>query len=92
MTSSINLVKNGTMKNVGSDYIGFAEATRICFKEKIFIYRVPISGDSMKIEIDYKGRKKLGTEIYKWKTDQDKMHDKIHELYVTIAKQIQNRE
>jgi hypothetical protein len=45
----------------------------------------------MKIEIDYKGRKKLGTEVYKWRTDKDKMTEKIQELYVTIAKQIQDR-
>jgi len=80
------------MKNVDSDYMSFVDATRICFKERVFIYRVPISNDSMKIEIDYKGKKKLGTEIYRWKTDQDKMDNKIKELYETIAKQIQNRE
>jgi len=79
------------MKNVDSDYMSFVDATRICFKERVFIYRVPISNDSMKIEIDYKGKKKLGTEIYNWKTDQDKMDNKIKELYETIAKQIQNR-
>tara|TARA_R110000803_G_scaffold25234_1_gene60273 strand:+ start:6057 stop:6296 length:240 start_codon:yes stop_codon:yes gene_type:complete len=79
------------MKNVNSDYLSLVDATRICFKKSIFIYRVPISNDSMKIEIDYKGRKKLGTEVYKWRTDKDKMTEKIQELYVTIAKQIQDR-
>lgn len=80
------------MKNVNSDYISFVDATMICFKEKVFIYRVPVSNDSMKLEIDYKGKKKLGTEIYHWKKDQENMDEKIKELYVTIARQIQNRE
>jgi len=80
------------MKNVDSDYISFVEATQLCFRNRIYIYRVPIGLDSMKIEIDYDGRKKLGTEVYKWKTDQQKMSDRVHELYVSIARQIRDRE
>lgn len=79
------------MKNVDSDYMSFVEATQICFRSKVFIYRIPVGNDSMKIQIDYDGRKKTGSETYRWKTQQKEMSDKIHELYVTIAKQIQSR-
>lgn len=79
------------MRSADSNFMSISDACSICFKHNVFVYRVPISNDSMKIEVDYDGRKKLGSEIYKWKTDQKEMNEKIYELYVTIARQIQNR-
>ena len=79
------------MRSADSDFMSISDACSICFNNNVFVYRVPIGNDSMKIEVDYDGRKKLGSEIYKWKTDQKEMNEKIYELYVTIAKQIQNR-
>ena len=82
--------------NTGKDksdynYMSFAEATMICFKNNVFIYRVSIGNDSMKIEIDYDGRKKLGSDTYRWRTQQKEMDKKIKELYDTIARKIQDR-
>ena len=45
----------------------------------------------MKVEVDYNGRKKQGSETYNWKTEQKQMQNKIIEIYEEIAKRIQDR-
>ena len=57
---------------------------KYCWEMQIKVYPVPVSGSNgfkspkCKIEIDYQGTKRQGTEVYR----QDvKMYDKIEELY-----------
>ena len=63
----------------------------ICFKNNIKIYPTIFIPGYMRIEIDYAGRIKKGTEKYSWKSEQKQLQEKIQELYETIAKRIQSR-
>ncbi len=62
-----------------------------CFKQNIKIYPVIHDKNHLKIEIDFAGRKKLGSQIFNWKTEQKELQYKIQELYYEISKRIQNR-
>lgn len=63
----------------------------ICFKNNVKIYPIIYTPGYMKIEVDYAGRIKKGTEKYNWRTEQKALQEKIQELYETIAKRIQSR-
>jgi hypothetical protein len=63
----------------------------ICFKNNVKIYPIIFMPGYMKIEVDYAGRIKKGTEKYNSRTEQKQLQEKIQELYETIAKRIQSR-
>ena len=63
----------------------------ICLKNNVKIYPIIYTPGYMKIEVDYAGRKKKGTEKYNWRTEQKALQEKIQELYETIAERIQSR-
>ena len=67
------------------------EEMSICFENGVKVYPVVYDRNHMKVEVDYNGRKKQGSEIYNWKTEQKQMQIKIIEIYEEIAKRIQNR-
>ena len=61
------------------------------FEHDIKIYPKVYDKKHFKIEIDFSGRKKLGTRIYNWKTEQKEMQQKIRDLYLQIYERIQKR-
>lgn len=63
-----------------------------CIRNNVKIYPVMYDKYHFKIEIDYDGRKKQGSEMYKWKTEQKQLLQKIKELYENIGQNIQSRE
>lgn len=63
----------------------------ICIKKNIKVYPVKHDNRHLKIEVDYDGRKKVGKDIYNWKTQQKELQKKIAELYEIIATSIQSR-
>lgn len=63
----------------------------ICIKNNIKVYPVKHDNRHLKIEVDYDGRKKVGRDIYNWKTQQKELQKKIAELYEIIAKNIQSK-
>lgn len=64
---------------------------KICFDNNIKVYPIILDMAYMKIQVDYAGRKKTGTEKYDWRSEQKKMQAKIIELYETIGENIQSR-
>jgi hypothetical protein len=64
---------------------------KICFDNNVKIYPIILDMVYMKIQVDYAGRKKTGTEKYDWRLQQKQMQEKIIELYETIGKNIQSR-
>lgn len=78
------------MKNANSDFLSISEACKICFSKNIKVTREIANKQEFIIVVDYDGRKKVGTERYHITRDKEKLDDKIRELYVTIAKQIQS--
>lgn len=58
---------------------------QICFKHNIKVYPIIYDANYLKIQVDYSGRKKTGTEKYNWRTEQTKLQEKIQELYERIA-------
>ncbi len=63
----------------------------LCFKNNIKVYPILYDKSCFKIQVNYNGRKKTGDDKYNWRTQQNKMQDKIGELYETIGKKIQDR-
>jgi len=59
------------------------------FENNIKIYPVVHDRSNFKIEIDFKGKKKLGKKLYNWKTDQKELQEKMRELYIQIYERIQ---
>lgn len=68
-----------------------SDACGICFKQNIKITREIVSTQEFVIVIDYDGRKKVGTMRYHVTRDKQKLDNKIKELYVQIAEQIQSK-
>jgi hypothetical protein len=48
--------------------------------------------DHFAVEVDYAGRKKRGVEMFKWRTEQKLLKNKILEIYNILGKNITNRE
>jgi hypothetical protein len=65
------------------------EAMSICFKNDIKVYPVIDSKHSLKIEVNYKGKKKKGKQIFNVYNEQKELQKKMAELYFTLAKKIQ---
>ena len=63
----------------------------VCLKENIKIYPIVYDRIHLKIQINFDGRIKTGTELYKIASDQKKLQQKIGELYYDIAKRIQDK-
>jgi hypothetical protein len=68
------------------------EAMSICFKNDIKVYPVIESKQSLRIEINYKGKKKKGNQIFNVYSEQKQLQKKMAELYFTLAKKIQGQQ
>lgn len=64
---------------------------KYCWEMQIKVYPVPVNNSEgnrlprCKIEIDYQGTKRQGTEVYKQEL---KMYDKIDEIYEAYYKKL----
>jgi len=67
------------------------EAIKICIDNGITIYPVIENHNHLTIEINFKGRKKKGKELYKVSNDQKKLQKKARELYIELASRIQDK-
>lgn len=67
------------------------EAIKICIDNGITIYPVIQNQTHLTIEINFKGRKKKGKELYNVKNDQKKLQKKARELYIELATRIQDQ-
>ncbi|MAL08332.1 MAG: hypothetical protein CMF74_01535 [Maricaulis sp.] len=64
------------------------EVMKVCFDNDIKIYPVIYDKNHLQLEINYKGKKKRGQELYNQKTDQKKMQQKIGDLYYHISEKL----
>ena len=67
------------------------EAIKICIDNGITIYPMIENHKHLTIEINFKGRKKKGKELYKVSNDQKKLQKKARELYIELASRIQDK-
>ena len=49
-----------------------SEILSLCFKNGVKVYPVVYDKNNFVIEVDYNGRKKKGSYIYNWKSEQKK--------------------
>jgi len=68
------------------------EAMGICFKNDIKVYPVIENQHSLRLEVNYKGKIKKGTQIFNVKNEQKELQEKSKELYLIIAKKIQDQQ
>lgn len=63
----------------------------ICIRNNVKVYPKMYDKTNLVIEVDYDGRKKEGSKLYNWKSQQKQLQEKIIELYEELAKRIQSR-
>jgi len=64
-----------------------------CFENEIFIYPVPITTTTLKIEVDNKGKTKLGKQIFQsngGKKSDPKWWNVINKLYLDYHKRLKD--
>tara|TARA_R100000951_G_C2649288_1_gene183811 strand:- start:3168 stop:3401 length:234 start_codon:yes stop_codon:yes gene_type:complete len=67
------------------------EAIKVCIDNGITIYPVIQNKTHLIIEINFKGRKKKGKELYNAINDQKKLQKKARDLYIELATRIQSK-